>query len=482
MMDAEALSTALHAATETVDVPPGFAEKVQRGARRRLVRRRYRIGVVVLVVLAIGGGLTVLSDRWLPVVTGSHATQQPVKPPADDPRLHEATKGDLAHDQGFLGELRQVWQRDVHEPTDLIESVPSNAKVVCVPLDAPTVYWAGNTPAGKAAVVLQRFAWQLAPDGTPPSTVVEIGLIATSPNNGQLALQGQRTIGNPLKSQTSDSFAFGHDDATVLTMAESGFHVYSTAPVLDPRTGKVSRQWRNLPYVDGVAVFNVEGQDPYSNGRTVVELSQRPDPGHPYPAKPGQAAAYLPMLADGWTSYSGPGSPDPRLNWQLSTALNGAPKGAPGTDPPSWSTVFDDALHDGGYSDLYVTHPSDVDLSGTGIRTGESYWQIAYGLGNGRVLILGEELVGTEGQLYGVTVDEAGHVLDVAYGGAILPGDDLPVRYELPEGHGILLAAYGSLISTPTKTDSDVLVVPNGTTQVTVTPNGGHPRTVQLGK
>jgi hypothetical protein len=74
-MDTDTLSAALHAATDTIDAPPGFAEKVGRGARRRLVRRRQRVGVVALVVLALGAGLTTLSDRWLPLVTGSHDGQ-----------------------------------------------------------------------------------------------------------------------------------------------------------------------------------------------------------------------------------------------------------------------------------------------------------------------------------------------------------------------------------------------------------------------
>ncbi|HJP76007.1 MAG TPA: hypothetical protein VJ914_17190 [Pseudonocardiaceae bacterium] len=490
MMDTEALSAALRAATETVDTPPGFAEKVHRGARRRLVRRRYRISVVVLVLLAIGTGLTALSDRWLPVVSGTHDSQKPATLPSDDPRLHEPTKGDLAKDQGFLDQVRATWQRDLAVPRDLIQSSRNGTGFEFDPIGQPRVYWAGNMPSGdptitpsaKAAVVLQSFAWQLSAGGSPPSTIVEIGVVATNPSTSELALQGQQTVGNPVKSQTSDSFAFGQDDATVLTMAESGFRVYSPGPTLDPATGKVSRKWRDLPYLDGVAVFNVEGEAALCDGRTVVELPRRPDAAHPYPANPGLAAADQPELGDGFSSYSGPDSVDPRLNWPLMTGLNGAPDGAPGTNPPSWSKVFDDALRDGGYSDLYVAHPSDIALSGTGASIGQSYWQIAYRLANGGILILGEELVGTVGELYAVTVDDSGHVLNVAYGGMIMSVDPLPVRYTLPGGDGLLLASYGSLISTPATSHRDVLVVPGGTHQVTVTSSSGHSHTVELGK
>lgn len=393
MMDTEALSAVLRAATETVDTPPGFAEKVHRGARRRQVRRRYRISVVVLVLLAIGTGLTALSDRWLPVVTGTHERQKPATLPSDDPRLHEPTKGDLARDQGFLAQVGATWQRDLAVPRDLIQSSRNGSSFEFDPIGQPSVYWAGTMPhanvgaatsGGKAAVVLQSFAWQQSAGGSPPSTIVEIGVVATNPITSELALQGQQTVGNPVKSQTSDSFAFGPDNATVLTMAESGFRVYSPGPTLDPSTGKVSRQWHDLPYVDGVAVFTVEGQGP-CNGRTVVELPRRPDTAHPYPARAGLAAADQPELGDGFSSYSGPDSVDPRLNWPLTTGLNGAPNGAPGTNPPSWSKVFDNALHEGGYSDPYVAHPSDIALSGTGASIGESYWQIAYRLANGGI-------------------------------------------------------------------------------------------------
>lgn len=81
-----------------------------------------------------------------------------------------------------------------------------------------------------------------------------------------------------------------------------------------------------------------------------------------------------------------------------------------------------------------------------------------------------------------MTADDAGHVLNVVYGGPIDPTNAVPVRYQLPDGDGLLLAAYGSRISMPTETGMDILVVPSDTTQVTVTSSSGHSHTVELGK
>jgi hypothetical protein len=458
MMDVEALSEALHTATETVDTPPDFAQKVHRGARRRLVRRRYRIGVVVLVVLAIGTGLTAFSDRWVPVVTGSHSGPDSAQPPSDDPRLHSTAGGDLVTDQTFLVQVRTAWQHGL---------VPGTA-----PVGSINVYWAGDTPAGPAAVVLQ---------GARASTgaVVEIGLVTSDPRTHQLALRIQQTVGTDVDGQTSDSFAFGTADATVLTMAESGFGVYSPSPTVDPNTGKVTRRWTDLPYVDGVAVFDVTGAG--GNGRTVVELPQRPD-ARSTPPPLAQQARYQPMLVGGSTQGAADASPpDPRMRWPslLAKGIDTPPT------PDYWNKVFDKALHGGGYADPYVRHPVDdpaitTSPSDENWLAGESYWQIVVALPSGDTVDLGEELVGSVGRLYAITVDSQRRVLGVGYGGPIDPNDPLPVRYRLPQGQGWILGAYGAGISGPAQSGNGILLVPAGTTTVTVTPPSGQPRTIEL--
>ncbi|MEK8105278.1 hypothetical protein NKG94_08975 [Micromonospora sp. M12] len=61
------------------------------------------------------------------------------------PLLTEPTRGDLAADEGYLRQVRQVWQRQIKEVGDRTRG-------------APHVVWAGGTPAGPAAYVAQPTA------------------------------------------------------------------------------------------------------------------------------------------------------------------------------------------------------------------------------------------------------------------------------------------------------------------------------------
>lgn len=375
-----------------------------------------------------------------------------------------------------------MWQRDLHAQRDLAQPSPAGDDSGEVPFGPVNVYWAGNTPAGPAAVALQNVTWEY--PGKAPVTVVELGLVATDQSTGVPGLVAQQTIGNFNEGQGNDSFAFGPGAEVVLTMAESGFHVYSPSPVVNPDTGKVSRQWTNLPYVDGVAVF--DASKAHGDSFTVVELPARPDAGDAYLSPADQRMRYQPVAALGtsWPVTPDPDSPDPRLAWPMTIGLDGAAPGAPGTSPPSWHAVFDKALSDGGYSDAYVAPAGDPVLvpDGNPAQEGDSFWQIAVRLADGKIVVLGEELVGRLGRLYAVTVDHDGKPLSVAYGGTIDPSGELPVRYRLPDGSGWVLAAYGSHLSSGNVAGSDVLEVPPNTTTVTVTSNDGNQHTVQLGQ
>ncbi len=415
---------------------------------RRRTLRRYLIGALVLVLL-VGGGLTV---HWL-----SHSGR-PTPPYAGDRRLNEPTHGGLAGDQAFIGQVQAAWRRDLApagrgSSQDQLES----GETVTGPVD---VYWAGDTPAGPAAVVLQRATWLNPLNDRSP--VVEIGLVATNPSTHRLALLAARVDVDSATSESTESFAFGPSDATVLTLAKSGFQVFSPYPAVNTATDYVDRAWQDLDYVDGVALFQVGAQ---GNGRSIVELSARPKADREYPAVEGGPVQDQPVLCDGWQPSSGPGSPDPRLHWP------GLLVNASGSDMsgPAWSKVFDDALHDHDAGDLYTEHPS------------ESYWQIVQPISDGITVVLGEELLGSTGRLFAVDVSPDGQrFIGITYCGTIKPDDPLPVRYLLPDARGWLLAAYGSVISTPSRSASDLLVVPQDTTSVTVTPKGGQPQTVAL--
>lgn len=473
-MDTEELSAALRAATAAVDAPPGFTERVRRGARRRVVRRRYRICAVVLAVLAIGGGLTALSAHLKPEVDTTHPTGKANANgtlPTDDPRLHDVTRGDLAQNQSLHDQVVAVWQHSGHQPLD---NPAGSSSFIFGPAGPVNVYWAGSTSDGPAAVLLQAFSLRPTGGDLPPVAIVRIGVVADATKSDTLTLEDEQTVGDPDPTESGESFAFGPDNRAMLTLAESGFHVYSAAPIVNPDTGNVGRTWRQLPYVDGVAVVDLSPDQ--GDGSTVVELPRQPD-ATSFTLPPNDAGARSPYqpVSDGiWAAR-----PDPRLKWPIQIAACAPPSGVSITNQPDWSTVFDTALRNGKFSDPYVRHPPTVGTPGISLDS-ESHWHVGCWLANGDLVILGEELVGRFGRLYAVTVDAGWHVVQVGYGGEIDPNAVLPVRYRLPDGSGWLVAAYGSHLGSGNLNGSDALALPAGTTTVTVTKQGGAPQTIPL--
>jgi len=172
MADDLEVRSALHAAVDGVRPAPDLLQRVRTGGKRRLARRRIGTGAVaVLVVAAFGGTLGYLDDA---TPQGTAAPPPVDGTPAD---LFHDSGGELLGDTKFLADAKVAFRRDVEQfmdDLDISDDVPplptSHPSYRPPPTESPSpwvntspvpkgeihVFWAGRTPIGRTAVVVQR--------------------------------------------------------------------------------------------------------------------------------------------------------------------------------------------------------------------------------------------------------------------------------------------------------------------------------------
>jgi hypothetical protein len=415
-MEANRLATAWREATDELQLPADFVDRVVRGGRRRAVHRRGRIVAGVAAVVAIVAGVALVGiARGGPTVT-----------PAD-PRLEEPTHGDLANDQAFIDRAVRAWRDGIKV------SYNADRGIFDDPRTDPHVYWAGATPAGPAAVVLQAFYLHehdnlSSTDANQMQTLV--GLVGSDPAGNRLALLGDqyRADGFPEPGY----FLFGPGDRTLLVLRRDVPVYLSTRPVLD-EDGRITRQWQRLEVTDGVAVAQVPAEDDPDAVRLVARATP-PDPG----LKTWEgllllepASAYLKMADDiraGRTTEFR--QQENRLPW-----LEYGPPVRIGQNPPAMDhpeAAFRDAVHEWGTVDLGAS------------TTGYGLWTVVAGLADGNVALVSEVQQGNRpSRVYAIITNRAGRVLAVRPGNVVDLTAALPVVVHLPDGQGWVVASYG---------------------------------------
>ncbi|GFJ94759.1 SigE family RNA polymerase sigma factor [Phytohabitans rumicis] len=126
------IRTVLHRATDDLAAPPTLVDDVRRGGRRRLVRRRAFLGGgLALAAAASAGGVL----RFSGTPGGGLEVAGPL--------LDTPTRGDLAGDAAYLRKVRDAWRSHL---VDIEVGVRGE----------PNILWAGTTPVGPAAYIVQR--------------------------------------------------------------------------------------------------------------------------------------------------------------------------------------------------------------------------------------------------------------------------------------------------------------------------------------
>lgn len=441
-MNTEKLTTLLRDATDDVELRPDFAGAVLRGGRRRQFRRRVAVATSAATAVALLGGGAY-------VVVNQHGTEQVTV--ADDALLTQPTKGDLAGDQAFLDEAIAQWR------TGLTHSPFTDQHIYDDMRGEPHVYWAGNTPAGKAAVVAQQVNIHLTNKARQNENGVRTaaGLVAIDPNDGALKLVTDRWEDSDASPQTNrvGYFQFGPDDRMVLITTNGKPIYYSTEPLL--RDNKLVRDWHRMPEKDGVAVVELpEDIDP--TAALVVERDSQPGP--EYMERFGSfalspASSYL-RQSGGDITINPP--PPTGIRWSYAVLSAGS------TGGPQFDV-------DKTYIVEVVTK---LEYSGGGYAGG---YYIRAGLPDGRVAVLSDlQNSAHPARFYAllVTPDLKYEVYD---GGDVNAAEPLPVHFRLPDKQGWIIAQLNQPLQYRTSTTGvwqnagvSAALVPDETVQVKV--------------
>jgi hypothetical protein len=461
-MDTADLTRVLRDATADLAPRPGFTGAVVKGGRRRQNRRRLTIATGITTVTALAGASTYAI--WLnPSPSNEIQT--------GDPRLSQPTRGDLATDDDFLASATRLWRDG-----GLATSWDASRGVFDDLRSAPHVYWAGNTPVGPAAIVMQQAYLHPHGDLSPSdfnrlSTVS--GLIATDPADGTRKLVA--THYGSVKDRDSGVYLFGPGDRTLLVV-DFGTPLWFSATAKQLSNGRISHDWQRMQLIGGVAVTQLpDGIDP--SAARILAQSNPPAQTDKDPTTliyPLKASEYLKLSqrkGDVTLNGSGPITvPVWRGDDKEVTKTVGKPTQVKGP-----INVFQETLEKAGM----------LDMGGGGITNGQ--WSVTAGLPDGRVAITSERVLENQpfNNLFTIIVDASGAVQQILPGPKADPAT-LPFTVHLPDGQGWLAINYGATLqfrTSPTApwetTAPDAALLPEDAVDVQSTKNG-TPNTTHL--
>ncbi|TCC11501.1 hypothetical protein [Kribbella soli] len=154
----------LRAGVNDIDAPSDLLDRARLGGARRLRRRRITaLAASSLAVATIAGAtfaVPAVRDRadQAQVATPTPWTDPITPNPLDRyaPLMKMETGGNLAGDSAYLAQVLATWHYTQRkERGHLIDPVAGD--VWANLRDEPRIYWAGNTPAGRVALMVQHY-------------------------------------------------------------------------------------------------------------------------------------------------------------------------------------------------------------------------------------------------------------------------------------------------------------------------------------
>lgn len=145
------LQRRLSATVEAIDAPSDLVHHARQGGSRRLRRRRFISLTATALAVAAVGGVAVAGQNLLDLRNNDQNVAAVPRP--GDPYgflMKGATRGDLAGDHAYLAEVLAAWKSSHATSANQSRGIFDDLR------GAPKVAWAGNTPGGKAAVVVQQ--------------------------------------------------------------------------------------------------------------------------------------------------------------------------------------------------------------------------------------------------------------------------------------------------------------------------------------
>ncbi|MEJ3747644.1 hypothetical protein WEI85_30680 [Actinomycetes bacterium KLBMP 9797] len=422
----------LHRATDHLAGPPDLLDDVRRGGRRRVVRRRAVLttGLAVAAAASAGGVL-----RW----GGTGSAVDVASPVFDNP-----TRGDLANDQEYLRQLREVWARGEFD-----EGLRGELHVV----------WAGMTPVGKAAFVAQRSASN--PVVTEPDGNRLIGFVAfVEPTRDGPRVMTVEMVDDRGTLDGNSQAAILGPDRDVLLIIDFGQPVVWSPDLAYTPDGKVERTFAPVVFRNGAAVLAV----PPQRNKVTVALSRPP------------VAQENRVHITNTSAIINPGGRDRPPPETLEYVLPGTPA-AGRSQPRTKEEALLVQLAMEPYWDAIGTHTSDPDAPNLRVRgatpDGRLLWveSVQYDDDPTRaVALLGRGKAEYQAVASGVVDWKA----------------PLPLRLRLPDGQGTLVVAPNAALDHRAGTGGwlsagrSAALLPATATEVRVTPASGPAHVVPL--
>jgi hypothetical protein len=435
------LRDALQAYTADVSAPD-LTGAIRRGAARSRRRRRLTLLAAPVLTIAVVATAVVLVPRWTYSPQNFAAATASLSVPDRD-LLTRATGGDLAADGAYLAAVERAWAGSHRSSANQDRGIFDHM------LGAPHVVWAGTTKAGKAAVVVQLSDLrehdnvQLTKEGV----AVLWGFVGPGRNDAPKVVAD----GYPVPGGPDLEGAWIDPGRTVVLAIDKGNPGEEVSWGLSfPRDRKVARSWSPVRWDDGAAVLTA----PAGSRPNEARLRFRGGDAEVGNTEDDPAAAELDRA-------------DLRQQWQVNDNLAVFPVG---TDPAkAWNGRLPD-----GYGAQQVL--SD-DLTGWIPTTWPDVQQIGYSLWyaigttpDGRRLAVGEWALDTYPPHVYAALRAPGKPVRIV-SGPTYEDQAVPIRLDLPDGQGRLVAAKGRTFAWTEAgvphTARDAALIPVGATGAT---------------
>lgn len=457
------------------EAPPDLLDRVRAGGVRRVRRRRFAATATAVTLTAgLTTGILTTVDRQLtgsdqvgPAATTSATptaaptapatTASRVTPDKSDPYavlLPGPTRGDLARDESYLAEVVAIWNQG-HDKSD-----DKKRGIFRFLRGKPKVAWAGNTPSGPAAIVVQQADLrqhenlQLRFKGV----YTLIGFVGTGAGGRQTLIADDYPAPG---SGLAAAFLTGAQRRT-LVAPDLGYPLgWSDRRTYSPN-GWSRHDFRPVQYRDGVAVVTLPADvDPGWLLLSRLPVPRPPEVPADLPAVDSPRVAGLP--APTRSAPYAPFTEEEEARWPLT----------PGAKVPDLDLFW-----------------RAVDAANAPITENTHYlpWH-AYGItADGSSLTLGEMSIGGEpSRIYAVLRNSSGEVTRMVSGEVPdFRTSALPLVMHLPDGHGSVVARPGAKLSyhvdgwPRVEPRTDAILVPEGPEARVTTTVNGQDRTVAL--
>lgn len=413
------LQSRLAASVADVEAPLDLVNRVRAGGTRRLRQRRiYLVASMAVALVAVGGLANAAAGIERFDAQADAAANAKTTMDSHDPYayfLNRPTKGDLANDKDYLNSVIRAWDRSHAKSGNASRGIFNHLK------GKARVVWAGNTPAGPAAMVIQRADVrhhgniQLNREGL----YTLAGFVGTGAN-GKPEVVGD-TFPSPDSGRASTAFRVG-PDREALVVIDTGQRAVGFSPQREyPATGGSTRTYQPLTFEQGAAVVALPP------GTTAPDLRVS--------SLPASQSGRIPVTGlEAFSSDRGNVKmPDNRL-WMNVTPYAGLPA-ATGLRRLTQleRDAFDQAV-------VKISDPMTYSAS-------HSFWYAYANTPNGDRVVVGEYQIDDDPtRIYAHITNANGKSKVISAG---IPQRDvaLPVSIRLPEGQGWLVASNKAQLS-----------------------------------